>query len=154
MSGSAAEIAAFIHGNTSEFWQQSPLHNTESANEIIFQAELWKEYSAKASSMEESLSEMATRTREEVAKNDYKTFDAAMRKEFGDNYDASGKYKEMFMQQYNNGEFKGDVTRVSAAVQNQYRTDADRAKREAAAAKYGVPFDSDGPYRYTRKDKT
>jgi hypothetical protein len=66
-------------------------------------------------------------TREQMKDNDYRIFDEAMKKEFGNDYDKNGTYKDLFYSEYQE---HGDLTKVSASARAQYA--ADKAAAEAA----------------------
>ena len=93
MGGSAQEIRDFIHGNSADFWTQSALAQEQAINETIFKVEYWKSY-------DEDLDTIATETREQQLARDYATFDERMKKEYGENYDASGRYRAAFEEKY------------------------------------------------------
>ena len=44
MSGSAEDITAFIMGNTTEFWEKSPLALEQEAQQTFFEADQWQAY--------------------------------------------------------------------------------------------------------------
>ena len=133
MSGSAAQITDFISGN-SEFWSKSPLATSEEVNKIFFGAEQWTSYRDNI----EDWNKVRDALFNQIKAADKKLYDTSMRQEFGDNYDPTGKYAQIFEQSYN--EF-GDVTKASTAARSAYTADklaaeqAKKAQEEAAAAK-------------------
>ena len=145
MQGSAEQITTFIMGQNSQFWSQSPLKNATDANDILFSATLWKEYRDDIASAKDSLVTIATASQREIQEKDYKIFDEAMKKEFGNDYDKKGKYKDLFNEEYANGEHAGDITEVSATVRATYTHDAALAKRKKEAGQY---WTHTGPDRY------
>jgi len=110
MSGSAAQITSFISGN-SEFWSKSPLSSAKDINEILFKAEQWTSFREDLKTVEADVAVLAFATREEMKANDYKIFDEAMKREFGDSYDKNGAYKELFYSGYTE---HGDLTKITA----------------------------------------
>jgi len=60
--------------------------------------------------------------------NDYSIFDEAMKKEFGNDYDKNGAYKDLFYSEYQE---HGDLTKVTASARKKYSDDKKAA--EAAA---------------------
>lgn len=127
MNESAAVIANFIHNGDSEFWAKSPLGSATALNETLFQAEQWEEYRKDLSNVKSDVAILANATRAEMKANDYKIYNDAMIKEFGKNYDSSGKYKKIFEQVYDE---TGDITKASAAARAAYQEDKKKEKTQ------------------------
>jgi len=96
MNESAARITNFIMGANSEFWAKSPLGSATEMNEILFKAEQWEGFREDVKDVSTDVAALAFATREEMKANDYKTYNEAMIKEYGKNYDSTGKYKTIF----------------------------------------------------------
>ena len=131
MNESAARITNFIMGANSEFWAKSPLGSATEMNEILFKAEQWEGFREDVKDVSTDVAALAFATREEMKANDYKIYNDAMTKEFGANYDKSGKYKGIFESVY---EETGDLTKASAAARAEYQKDkkAEEEKKKAA----------------------
>ena len=155
MQESADKIVSFItHGN-SEFWASSELASQKAINEQLFAAEQWTSYredlaAAKASigengvtakDISENVQLMATMTREQMKDNDYRTFDEAMKKEFGNDYDKNGTYKDIFYSEYQE---HGDLTKVTASARKKYSDDKKAAEANKTAVKAVTPTGSGG----------
>lgn len=128
MSHSAAQITSFIMNGNSEFWAKSPLGSANSTNETLFKAEQWVGFREDMTDVTTDVAALAFATREQMKANDYKIYNDAMVKEFGSNYDSTGKYKGIFEQVYNE---TGDLTKASAAARAEYQKDkqAEEAKK-------------------------
>ena len=124
MDGSVEQIVAFISGETAAFWEKSPLANADEVNKTIFQAEYWKSYS---DSVTKDMNLLATISRKQQEEKDYDTFNKQMIAEVGAGYDASGKYKKTFLDEYAKGMNLSEATNVA---RKQYYDDVERAKEE------------------------
>ena len=126
MGGSAQQIADFINGN-SEFWNQSPLAREQALNDVVFGADQWVAFRKDTGLIRDAL-------QQQVQEADFKIYNDAMIKEFGQDYDKSGKYAKIFNETYANSR---DITEASTAARGAYTADklaAEKAERDRIAA--------------------
>ena len=134
MDRSSQEIVDFINGNSAEFWKMSTLAQVQAMNDETFKAEYWTSY-------KDDLDVMATEIREAQLARDYSIFDQRMKAEYGDNYDANGRYRQAFENEYRQGWNIDEATEVARKLyhdevikpQEEARRAAERAAAEAAA---------------------
>ena len=134
MDRSSQEIVDFINGNSAEFWKMSTLAQVQAMNDETFKAEYWTSY-------KDDLNVMATEIREAQLARDYAIFDQRMKAEYGDNYDANGRYRQAFENEYRQGWNIDEATEVARKLyhdevikpQEEARRAAERAAAEAVA---------------------
>ena len=142
MNRSATAITDFISGNTSEYWSSSPLATAEKVNETLFQAEAWKSYA-------EDLHVIAEETRAQQLARDYAIFDQAMKAEYGDDYDSTGKWKDKFKEVYEDANQGGrSETQTRQILQGDIAEEAYVRSKQKLAAEHGVSYIGTGEWSY------
>lgn len=146
LQGSAAEISQFIQTNSSEVWKQSPLSQDSWWNETLFSADQWTQY-------RDDITVMADETRAQQLARDYAIFDQAMKAEYGDDYDSTGKWKERFKEVYEDAEQGGrSETETRKILQGDIANEAYVRSKQKLAAEHGVSYIGTGEWSYKSID--
>ena len=141
MESSAQQITDFIMNGNSNFWKESPLGSADKFNSVMFQAEQWKEYEKNI----DTITGWATMNSTQAKAEAFNTYDAAMKAEYGENYDPEGKYKEAFEQEYNSS---WDITKATEAARKLYEADEHNRKLEERKAEAGDKWVGTDQYSY------